>query len=481
LAVATGLPAGLASAQVSASSTGGPMAKLILAQKTINVPRFGKRVFIDTGAYVVAVGGPLRFNVRRTSYAKPITNVQVISLPDGKTIRRPLSERTVKNWNGLHRFVRITVRNSAGKTVAAHVGPFCPNNIAERSNANAPRKSPYPQECMSDPFQLANVWGIQRGWGVDAGFISAKVPLGKYKVTVTITPMWRRILHLTMRTSTVTLTVKVVKPTDCGFPCIGPASGHHAAPHGTLPTLTANVPAMADPPSSSLPDLSPLPSWGIRVFHFRGTHPSDQVTFGATVWSGGKSRLDVEGFRSRGAPVMKAYQYFWKNGRIIGRARAGTMGFDDKPGHTHWHFEQFAQYRLLAKNKTSIVKSRKVGFCIAPTDPVNLLMHNALWQPSFLGFFSGTCGSQTALSVQEMMPIGWGDTYEQFLPGQAFNVTHLPNGTYYIEIIANPNKVLHETNYHNNVSLRKIILGGTPGHRTVKVPAVHGIDPEHMG
>jgi hypothetical protein len=177
---------------------------------------------------------------------------------------------------------------------------------------------------------------------------------------------------------------------------------------------------------------------------------------------------------------MNAWQYFWKNGRIIGRARAGTMGFSDKPGHTHWHFRQFAQYRLLDKSKTSIVRSRKVGFCIAPTDPVSLLLRHALWQPAFTGFFSGTCGSQTALSVQEMMPIGWGDTYEQFLPGQAFNITKLPNGTYYIEIIANPHKVLHETNYRNNVSLRKIILGGTAGHRTVKVPAVHGIDPENM-
>ncbi len=40
-------------------------------------------------------------------------------------------------------------------------------------------------------------------------------------------------------------------------------------------------------------------------------------------------RLDVEGFRSNGSPIMKAYQYFWKNGRVIGRTRAGTMGFDD--------------------------------------------------------------------------------------------------------------------------------------------------------
>ena len=43
---------------------------------------------------------------------------------------------------------------------------------------------------------------------------------------------------------------------------------------------------------------------------------------------------------------------------------------------------------------------------------------------------------------------------------------------------ANPEKVLHETTTSNDVSLRKIILGGTPGPRTGKVPAWHGIDPE---
>jgi hypothetical protein len=83
--------------------------------------------------------------------------------------------------------------------------------------------------------------------------------------------------------------------------------------------------------------------------------------------------------------------------------------------------------------------------------------------------------------VREELPLGWGDTYFQFIAGQSFNITKLPNGTYYVEIIANPNRVLHESNYRNNISLRKIILGGTAGHRTVKVPAVHGIDPEHSG
>jgi hypothetical protein len=77
-----------------------------------------------------------------------------------------------------------------------------------------------------------------------------------------------------------------------------------------------------------------------------------------------------------------------------------------------------------------------------------------------------------------MLPVGWGDTYFQFVAGQAFNITHLPNGTYYIEVTANPGNVLHESDTGNDVSLRKVIIGGTRGHRTARVPAFHGIDPE---
>ena len=198
------------------------------------------------------------------------------------------------------------------------------------------------------------------------------------------------------------------------------------------------------------------------------------MSFGATVWVGGNSRLDVEGFRHDGSPWMHAYQYFYRNGHVVGRARVGTMGFS---GYNHWHFQQFAQYRLLNSSKTKVLRSQKEGFCIAPTDPVNLLLPHATWVPSFTGL-SGACSSQSALWVREELPVGWGDTYFQDTPGQAFNITNLPNGTYYIEIIANPEKLLHETNTRNDISLRKVILGGTPGHRTVRVPAVHGIDPE---
>jgi hypothetical protein len=55
-------------------------------------------------------------------------------------------------------------------------------------------------------------------------------------------------------------------------------------------------------------------------------------------------------------------------------------------------------------------------------------------------------------------------------------VTDLPNGTYHIQTLANPDGRLTELNTRNNSSMRKIILGGTPEARTLKVPAVHGIE-----
>jgi hypothetical protein len=102
----------------------------------------------------------------------------------------------------------------------------------------------------------------------------------------------------------------------------------------------------------------------------------------------------------------------------------------------------------------------------------------AEWQPTYLGFGGGQCGSTTALWVREQLPVGWADTYFQSIAGQSFNITSLRNGTYYVEVIANPQHVLYETDTSNDVSLRKVILGGKPGHRTVRVPAYDGIDPE---
>jgi hypothetical protein len=79
--------------------------------------------------------------------------------------------------------------------------------------------------------------------------------------------------------------------------------------------------------------------------------------------------------------------------------------------------------------------------------------------------------------IRETLPVGWGDTYDRSVGGQAFNITTVPNGRYYIETRVNPGDLLQETTLANNVQLRRIRLGGRRGARTVQVMPWNGIRP----
>ena len=482
--------AGFASAVVAASLAGpaqagaqtaaqGPVVKLVVAQNSTTLESFQGRVYLDPGVYVASLGSALQFDVQRASYTKPITLTQVIHHPGGGTTTRSLPASLLDGFNGLRDFLRLSVADTAGKVVASTRPLFCPNFGPQRAVPDSAVTNPYPPDCTNDPFAKSLVMALPKGWAADPPSFSlsfppptVRLPPGTYKVTATIAPQFVRLLHITAADATASVKLTVVK----GQGCCAAATPETAPRRAPAVAPLRHVPYLANPPAAALPDLVPLPSWGINTSHTRSG--LDLLTFGATVWVGGNSPLDVEGFRSDGSPVMKAYQYFWRNGHVVGRARAGTMGFDSKTGHNHWHFEQFARYTLLNRSRSVAVTSHKVGFCIAPSEPVNMLAPHAVWLPPSLGFGDFTCGLPTALWVQEMMPVGWGDTYVQSVAGQAFDITRVPDGTYYIEVIANPQHVLYESNTRNDVSLRKVILGGTPGHRTVKVPAWHGIDPE---
>jgi hypothetical protein len=468
LALAAGILTGPALADVQAIPRG-PTVKLVVAQNDITAESYRGYVFVDPGIYVTSLGSVLQFDVQRASYTKPITITQVIHRPGSRTHTRPLPGSLLDGFYGLRDFLRLSIADSRGKLVASSRVTFCPNSYdPQRATPNSAPTSQYPQLCGFDPFPKSLVMGVARGWGVDPPGSLYHLGPGDYKVTETITPRYMHLLHITAADATASVNLTVVKGRSG---CCGQTPAKPARARGGTLASSPPVPNLPNPPKAALPDLVPLPSWSINTLHTRPGR--DLLDFGATVWVG-NAPLDVEGFRSHGSPVMKAYQYFWLHGHVIGRTRAGTMGFAD---YNHWHFKQFARYTLVNSAQKLVIRSHKEGFCIAPTDPVDLLAPRAVWQPPILGL-GGQCGVPTALWVQEMLPAGWGDTYFQNIPGESFNITSVPNGTYYIKVTANPLHLLHELNTRNDISLRKIILGGTPGHRTVKVPAWHGIDPE---
>ncbi|MFI1395844.1 lysyl oxidase family protein [Streptomyces sp. NPDC020681] len=237
-------------------------------------------------------------------------------------------------------------------------------------------------------------------------------------------------------------------------------------PNAQRPTGRAAVPNVPKP------DLRSLPAWDIGISDGEdGDIPGkDYMVFSANVWNAGPAPLVVDGFRSPGKDLMDAYQYFYDaNGKQVGYSPTGTMEWDPRVGHEHWHFTDFASYRLLSADQKVIVRSGKEAFCLANTDAVDYTVKGANWHPNNTDL-STACGQQNSLSVREVLDVGSGDTYTQYRPGQSFDVTDLPNGTYYIQVIANPEKRLHETNLNNNVALRKVVLSGTTGARKVTVP-----------
>ncbi|MFG3103637.1 lysyl oxidase family protein [Streptomyces sp. NPDC048182] len=250
----------------------------------------------------------------------------------------------------------------------------------------------------------------------------------------------------------------------------GQTDGSRKAPALTpLSKRPAGAPSVPDVPK---PDLRSLPAYGIVVSDGERNIPGkDYLAFSANVWNAGPAQLVVDGFRSPGKAKMDAYQYFYDaRGKQVGYTPTGTMEWDPRPGHVHWHFTDFASYRLLKADRKEAVRSGKEAFCLANTDAVDYTVKNANWHP-YNTDLSTACGEEQSISVREVLDVGSGDTYSQDLPGQSFDITGVPNGTYYIQVLANPEKRLKETSLTNNSALRKIVLGGTLDHRTVKVPA----------
>ncbi len=352
---------------------------------------------------------------------------------------------------------------------------FCPNSWdQQRVNDSGPFDPTYPYFCSGGPFTTGMVWGIDQGWATSVLEFSGmrlRGPNGRYTLTASITQHYVDAFDVPEELASTDVTVKLKTGPGGGGGC-PPHCGHHRA--STQQQSSVDVPIIENPDPAILPDLAALPAFGMRV----SNGDQQYLRFGATVWLGGASALHVEGFRRPNEDLMDAFQYFYEDGEIIGKAPVGSFAYDERRGHTHWHFKQFAAYRLVSEDGSKVVRSKKEAFCLAPTDPIDLTLEGAQWRPDDIGFGGSNCGGESSLSVREVLPLGWGDTYHQSRPGQSFNITSLPNGTYFLEVEANPGALLHDVTTDNNVIRRKVIIKTKNGKRYVSVPPWNGVDTD---
>jgi hypothetical protein len=436
----------------------------------------GDFVALDLGTEIVAGRSPFEVRARRDSYDEPIVATRTVRGRFGERQVR-LPEGLLTDLAGFPGFTHLRLTDRVGTTVVDRDQTWCPNGDGEgtRSRAWAPRTSSYPTRCaLGAPFALGAVWGIQAGWAVPATSTewstsnSVFIDDGTYTAVVSVNPMYQELFGIPARQASATIQVTIRTVT-------GESSTRDTTGHTSHPGPSSRPAPSARIPYGPRPDLRPLPAFEIGTFRQPGQpggEDRDIIFFAATVWVAGNSPLVVDGFRRPGTDLMDAYQNFYdERGRQVGSAPVGTMKWDDRDGHSHWHFTDFAQYRLLAADKEIAVRSGKEAFCLANTDPIDYTLPHANWQPENTDLHS-SCGDFESQSIRQALDVGNGDTYFQFLPGQSFDITDLPNGTYYIEIKANPDRRLYEQDTSNNVSLRKIILTGEPGARFVDVPPV---------
>ena len=456
-----------------------PTLELIAPGTEVDLYRYGRGepVYLELGLLVSATEAPFELLAQRPDYTQPPTLSQVLHGSGGQTESRALDPALLDEWRGLKDFFELSFRNSAGTEVVSKKMVFCPSGfMRERVDDSGPTVPTYPAGCYANPFTRGVVWGIDESWAVSASGYDTPpiaIPNGNYTLTVNIAPTYVELFGIDPADATVQMKVTVQRVED---ECFEGCRGYEQAQQQPEPGGggASDVPFVDQPDPSVLPDLIALPSWGINV---ENRSVKSFLSFGATVWNGGSAPLVVEGFRESGESLMDAFQYFYDGDDVVGKAAAGALQFDPRRSHQHWHFKQFAGYSLLNAESAQVVRSRKEAFCLAPTDAMDLTIPDADWNPGALGLYTA-CGSPTSMWIREILPLGWGDTYFQGLPGQSFNITNVPNGTYYIRVEANVGGLLHEQRTDNNVELRQVILKGRAGQRRVVVPPWNGIDTE---
>ena len=110
--------------------------------------------------------------------------------------------------------------------------------------------------------------------------------------------------------------------------------------------------------------------------------------------------------------------------------------------HDHWHFEEFARYRLVKpKTEQVVASSEKVSFCVRDSIRFDGTLPGS---PGFLHYGDCTEESVTGLSI------GWADYYGSTLPGQELDVRGLPDGRYCLRNVADPTDRLDELDERNN-------------------------------
>ncbi|WP_373048962.1 MXAN_6577-like cysteine-rich protein [Vulgatibacter sp.] len=135
--------------------------------------------------------------------------------------------------------------------------------------------------------------------------------------------------------------------------------------------------------------------------------------------------------------------------------------------HGHYHFEDYASYRLLDMQGNVAAVGHKQAFCLMDINRVD--PDAPATSPQY------GCSNQG-------ISMGWADTYGSGLDCQWVDITGVPAGQYQLEIAVNPARVFAELDYTNNVTTIPVEIPHDPNSCVPSAEICHnGIDEDCDG
>ncbi len=161
---------------------------------------------------------------------------------------------------------------------------------------------------------------------------------------------------------------------------------------------------------------------------------------------------------------------------IVGAPSAHPEWFEWSPCHQHYHFREYADYRLwtpsgyqawssLRQSTPASVLSRDL--LAQRPDIANQMIEGAkraFCATDSLRFDSSAPPAKyTSCSSNQGISVGWADLYPWNLDGQWIDITNATGGNYVLEVEGNAEHLFDEANYANNSTSLPIVIPAKPG------------------
>jgi hypothetical protein len=206
---------------------------------------------------------------------------------------------------------------------------------------------------------------------------------------------------------------------------------------GAVAAICLSLPNNAAAQILLQPNLRAFPASSLSIVDNAVTG-NPELRFSVTSWNSGFGQLELRAGAVLSPTEQEVWQRVYDTQGGYTQRKAGVFRYHDD--HNHFHFDDFAVYRLAPVGAPEAGTSSKTTFCIIDTDKVDGRLSGAPRKAVYT-----TCNA-----VVQGMSVGWGDTYGAHLPGQSIDLTGFTDGLYELTITVDPLDLLTETSNADN-------------------------------